>query len=200
MTLKPSTRNITRVYRQATEAQIASGMSWYDAANDEAARLADLHGVTLDVAAGVIAALSPMMGWGANKLVAGRILAEQGRATSGAMKANIAKANRIILGEPVLDVLKSDKVRNFYLCIAARGETNGVCVDRHAMDVAVNKRQTETERGKLTPRQYAEYAAAYQRAASILNVPAAKVQAVTWVAWRARYWSEGAFDTARSAA
>lgn len=200
MTLKPSTRNITRVYRQATDAQIASGMAWYDVANDEAVRLSGLYNVTVDVASGVIAALSPMMSWAANKLVAERIIRAQGTATDGALKANIAKANRIILGEPVLDVLTSDKVRNFYLCIAARGETNGVCVDRHAMDIAVNTRRSESERGKLTPKQYAEYAAAYQRAASILGVPAAKVQAITWVAWRARYWSEGAFDTARSAA
>src|SRR6478735_1435152 len=152
--LTPSVRNVTRVFRTATPEQLSGALDWYADANRVAAALAVKNDVSLSVAAGVIAALSPLNSWGANVNLAARFL-EAGGLTSGYLKVGLAKAARILAGEDVLTVLASDKVRNFYLCIVSAGETDGVCVDRHAYDIAVNTRHTDATRPGLTGKRYA---------------------------------------------
>lgn len=199
-TYTPSVRNITRVFRAATAADIDAGADWYRDANNVAGALALKHGVTADIAAGVIAAVSPLNSWGNNVNLAARILAAGGTLTTGGLRANIAKANRIILGERVTDVLTSDKVKNFYLAIVSNGQA-GVCIDRHAFDIAVGKRLTDDTRpGNIKGKRYSEIALAYVRAAQILSaeydieLSPAQVQSVTWTEWSRRFWARGAFD------
>lgn len=198
-----ATRNITRVYRTATPDQIESGLNWYGTAYDIAGSLADEHGTTREVAAGVLAALSPLNSWQANVNLATRFLAEGGL-HAGYLSGGLAKARAILAGAPVLDILTSPKVQNFFHCILTRGLTTAVCVDRHALDVAMNVRHTDTTRPEIKGKRYTETVAAYQRAAVILSkegqaVSAAQVQAIVWVTWRRRYWAEGAFDAAIAA-
>ena len=64
-------------------------------------------------------------------------------------------------------------------------------VDRHAWDIYTNTRLNPT---RVTDKRYREAADAYRRAAKILGTTPSRVQSVTWVAWRRRYWAEGAFD------
>lgn len=197
MALAPSTRNITRLFRQATPEQIAQGAEWYAEAHGIAVRFADTYGVSVSVAAGVIAALSPNNSWGANVRLAERYIAAGGL-DAGYFRQGLAKARRILDGEDPVSVLNGLKVTNFYLSILTEGR-EGICIDRHAASLAAGVRQTEGIH--LTPKQYAAYADAYRRAHRILvreghAVTVAQVQSVTWKLWRNKFWSEGAFDLA----
>lgn len=193
----PEAENIVALFIDAVASGIVAD-NWYLEAREVAEALGKEYGYSTEVAAGVIAAVSPMNSWGANVNLAGRILAAAGQLASGYMKVGLAKANRIIAGEAPLEVLVSDKVSNFYRCIVSAGE-DGVCIDRHAYDIAVNVRHTDATRPGLKGKRYASVAACYVTAAESLSaegysVTAAQVQSVTWVQWRSRFWNRGAFD------
>lgn len=196
----PSTRNVTAVFRSATPEQIESGIAWYADARRLAQTLAAKHGVSLPVAVGVIAACSPLMAWGANVNLADRMLASGGTLTTGYMRANLDKASAIMAGADPVTTLRGLKVTNFYLSILSGG-AEGVCIDRHAFSLAVNDRSLSNNMPSLSPKRYAAAAEVYTRAARILSrevgrpISPAVVQSVTWVVWRSRFWSEGAFDS-----
>lgn len=194
----PLTRNVTTLFRSADADLTRAGLTWYADAHNHALAIAGAHNISTDAAAGIIAALSPMNSWGSNIRLATRFV-EAGGLTSGYLGANLRKAQRILDGEDPRAVLTSHKVSAFFECIVANGETDAVCIDRHAIDLATKTRHTDATRPRLTPTRYAEFADTYRRAARILTregmaVSAAQVQAVTWVAWRRLWWSEGAFD------
>lgn len=190
--LAPATRNVTRIFRAATPAQYEAGMAWYADARNIAEVFANFHGIPVEAAAGVIAALSPLQSWGANVSLAARLIAAGGL-SEGYLSDGLGKANAILAGANPADVLTSHKVGNFYRCIVAGGDTSDVCVDRHAYSLAVNKRY-EGEIPNLTPKRYTAVADTYRRAGDILGVAPARVQAVTWGVWRQRFWAPGAFD------
>jgi len=198
-TRMPKTAHITRLFRTATPEQIDTAVNWYADAHEVASALAVKNGVWIGTAAGIIAACSPMLSWGANVNLAARLMKEGGL-TSGYLKSNLAKANRILAGEVPLDVLGGDKVRAFYLGIFHAGRTTAVCIDRHAWSLAVNHRYAEGNIPTLKGKRYAAAQEAYTRAARILSIEYGRdltppmVQSVTWVLWRAKFWAEGAFD------
>lgn len=191
------TRHITAVYRAASDRDRAEGEAWYAEALHVAERVALATGHPVSVAVGVIAATSPRMGWGPNVRLAHRILST-GDTSSGYLKVGLAAAARILQGEDPLLVLRARKVSNFYRAIVSAG-VDGVVVDRHALDIAHGER-IEGQRPSPTERQYDDVAERYVRAARVLTrelgrtVSPAEVQATTWLAWRRRYWSDGAFD------
>lgn len=177
----PYAANVLAVYYRATPAERANGFEWYARANRLALRLSP-DDVTK--AAGVIAALSPMMPWGRNVLLAERTFAEGGL-SGGALSANVAKANRIYNGEHPADVLTSDKVGNFWRNIAFPYDNRGVTIDRHAYDIAVGKRTDDDARKVLARKSvYAHFADIYREAAATACVSAPYLQAITWVVWR----------------
>lgn len=200
----PSVRNITRVYRAASAEHKLAGVAWYNESHTFAEMLAEAYGVTVSTAAGVIAAVSPLNSWGNNKKLAARIVSEGGTARGGYLTLGMDKANAILTGGDPMVILKGEKITAFYLGILTRGETDAVCVDRHAWSLAVSVRYANGTIPGLKGERYAAASDAYRRAASIITretgtpISAAQIQAVTWLAWRARYWSAGAFDGAES--
>ncbi|URP22102.1 hypothetical protein SEA_BIG4_344 [Microbacterium phage Big4] len=192
------TRNITAVFRSADAALIEEGIAWYSDAKLIAEAFAAKHDVSLVVSAGVLAALSPLNSWGNNVNLAARMLASKGTLDSGYLKANLAKARRI-MAEGTTEALGGLKVNNFYASIVSGG-AEGVTIDRHAWCIAHNDRSKSNNIPSLSPKRYAEIAECYTRAARILSreygmpLSPAVVQAVTWVVWRRRYWGAGAFD------
>lgn len=197
-TRTPKTRNITMLFRKATPAEIAEGIQWYRDAHEIAEALGAKNGITVERAAGIIAALSPMNAWGSNVNLAARFMAAGGL-TEGYLKNGLKKADRILHGEQILQVLTSLKIRNFYLGIASEGIL-GVCLDRHSWSVACGHRFGNFM-PTLTPKRYAAGVEAYTRAARILSkeydeeFTPAQVQAITWKLYRRMYWSDGAFDS-----
>lgn len=184
--VRPSATNIIAVFDQATVADLAEGMAWYDDAHALAKTIADGN---VAMGAGVIAALSPVMKWDRNMMLAVRAF-EDGKA-SGALTASVEKADRIMAGEAPLDVLSGNKVRAFYAAIFDPTVAREVCVDRHAFDIAVGRETDDKTRGILTRKgAYESYAACYCRAARMIekrdgiSYSPAQIQAITWCAWR----------------
>lgn len=185
-----SAANILAVYRQSTGEERTAGREWYADANRLAQILMhtpDERGpmLTLAGAAGVIAALSPLTPWNRNKELAIRAVSDG--TASGTLGNSVRAANRILAGEPPEDVLKSDKVLNFYLSIL--GSWDAVCIDRHALEVYHGKRYTDKTRPAVGKRLYREAADAYREAAKTLhaegtNISATALQAITWLTWR----------------
>jgi hypothetical protein len=182
--LKPTAGRVLRVYRAASPEQVTEGLEWYANAHDIAVALdpADPR-----AAAGVLAALSPRMTWGRNVELARR--AYDDGAASGTLGWACRKANAILVGADPLDVLSGPKERAFFTLIATPADPRTVCIDRHAIDVAIGQRLDERDRATWFQLNrnglYETFADCYRRAAARLQVRPGQVQAVTWVAWRA---------------
>ena len=169
--------NIIAIARRATPAEIESGVQWYQTAHNEASRIA-----TLNEGAGVIAALSPRMPWDRNLAIAERAFVE-GRA-SGALSANVAKANAILDGADPLDVLGGLKVRSFYANIIYPDGRDGT-IDRLGFDMVNGRSTSDRERSGLSRKGvYEMHADYYREAGVILGLTGAQVQAITWCTWR----------------
>lgn len=191
------TRRILAVYRSADAEQIAAGMDWYRTAQFHARTIANDNGISMECAAGIIAALSPQVSWGFNLEWSREVAA--GSVINRGLNTNMGKAIAILSnGRDPLDILGGPKVRAFYACIISAGITDEVCIDRHAYDIATGRRGSA--QNGLTLKRSRAAQDAYRRAAHRLQVTgeatlsAAQLQAITWVTWRARYWATGAFD------
>jgi hypothetical protein len=206
------TCHIVAAWREATPAQFDKGTGWYRAARVIALQFAYKYDVSVEVAAGVIAATSPNNSWTANLKVAEKILFHRSAEYThrGYLGTGLAKARRILAGESPETALESKtyyKVLNFYRGIMSGG-VEGVCVDRHAYDIATGQRHTEDRTGgvdlpvrpNVSGKRYREVAQAYYDAARLLSIEEGRVitgcevQAVTWIVQRDRFWSDGAFD------
>lgn len=185
----PTPEAIVSLFHQIDLADVSAGVEWYAEAYGIACDYAERYGVSVDQAAGIIAALSPMNSWAKNIKDAERFLATGARVHT---EANMRKCERILAGEDVHTVLNADKTQNFWLGIVSQG-AEGVCIDRHAIDIALGVRHTEKSRPTLGKRLYRAAADAYRAAADMLNaeganVTPAEVQSVTW-AEHVRRWS-----------
>jgi hypothetical protein len=189
----PSPDQIIRAFEQIDLADVSAGVEWYADAYGIAADYAERYGCTVEQAAGVIAALSPQQGWAQNVRSAERFLADN--SVSVHTRVTMDKCRRILAAdsrESILAILNADKTQNFFLSIATQG-AEGVCIDRHAIDIALGVRHTEKSRPSIGKRLYRAAADAYRVAAERLNAEGAdltpaEVQAVTWAAHVAR-WS-----------
>lgn len=182
--------NILDVFSGIDMADASASVEWYAEARALAESLAAETGYSVDQCAGVIAATSPMMSWEKNQELAARVL-RAGGLTSGYLGAGLRKCDAILAGADILATLSGLKIQNFYLSIRSAG-AEGICIDRHAIDIALATRHSDAERPSLTPKQYATFAGAYAAAAESLQaeglpISPAELQAITWVAWRAEH-------------
>lgn len=185
--MKTSTRNITRTFRNATDADRAAGREWYARAH---ALAVELDPENPRRGAAVIAVLSPMLSWPRNVQLARDAYA--GRPL-GCLSRNADKARRILAGEAPETVVSGSKVTAFWQTIADPTNLNApVTVDRHAVDIAAGRPLDDTARAALLSgkARYEAIADLYRRAAKILSREtgehwtAHEVQAVTWTYWR----------------
>lgn len=189
------TRNVLAVYYAADLLELQAGAAWYDQANALANTLASLYQISPLVAAGVLAAVSPIKSWKSNVALAERLLAVRAAtgatalAQGGYLPLGLGKVDALLaLAEPTADavasILGGNKITAFFQCIA--GDGNGVCVDGHAQNIALHGRVRKpiTDAGKITDAQYLAFANAYRAAAKAAGTTAAVMQAVTWVAYR----------------
>lgn len=179
--------NILKAYFASDDEDRTSGATWYDDAR-ATAHLLDPDNV--ERAAGVIAAMSPLMSWPQNLIRATEVYQT---GTTRGMGKNVRKAVAIYNGGDPKDILRGPKVTSFYANIM--GDVDGVTVDRHAIDAAIGKVLTDKERTavvKATKSRdgYDLLRTAYKMAADILagegmaNLNGAQLQAVVWVYWR----------------
>lgn len=182
--MRPLTPRILRVYDSATPEQLAEGAEWYHNAHGLAASLDPKNPRR---AAGVIAALSPRLPWAKNVELAGRVYAE-GRA-SGVLGRSRRAADAIFGGADPLDVLGGPKVRAFFTLINDPEDPKTVCVDRHAIDIALGDEKLSDRTRPALHRgdMYERFCRSYRRAAVHLGCLPSAVQATTWVTWRAAH-------------
>ena len=192
------TRNVLAVYDLATSGERVEGMEWYNRANRVAATIAAEHGISLETAAGVIAALSPNNRWERNIVDAENVIrafsiggAEEAEnvkvCTYGKMRT---KAIQILEATSIVDhasILNGRKITAFYECII--GRMDAVCIDGHAYSIWFGDRLTMKQVPNIGKKLYAEIVSDYVEAARLLSengtsVTAFEVQAITWCAWR----------------
>ena len=188
----PKASNILAIYGAATADDLRDGLSWYQDAHNWCRTMARGRSHLVARNAGIVAALSPLNGWGNNKRKAAeliskraRIIIEPGKPNGIGLGKNVEKAIAIYNGADPLDVLRGDKVRAFYSTILdPQGDVIPV-IDRHAFDIAVGERTNEKRRAALSRKGvYSEFADAYRDAARIVGIGSAQMQAITWLAWR----------------
>jgi hypothetical protein len=184
-------RHIERYYTELPEEHRNGGALWYH----RAANLAeDIGRGNLHKGAGIIAALSPQTGWAHNVEIAKK--AGRGNFSGLHTGDNIEKAKRIYEGEDPMDILGGHKVRNFYQNISRPDDPEPVTIDRHAHDIAINKRLGgpvgKDVRGLSSDNRYQHFLDAYHSAAHRLDEPRTNsVQAATWLHWAGYNPNEG---------
>jgi hypothetical protein len=155
-------------YRDADKAN--GGVQWYDDARALAQDIADDSDVTLKVASGVIAALSPRMQWVTNVNAARKACKGEAYGALGTSKRN---ADRILKGEDPLDVLRGPKTRAFYQAIM--GDDDAAVLDTwmlQAVGLPGN--------ASLSITKYNALSAALHQAADAEGVGTSTLQAVVW--------------------
>lgn len=171
--------NVVSVYRRASDAEHAEGMTWYNEAYNLAVSLSPGDPWR---GAGVIACYSPLTPWWRNVELATDSLTS-GVARRDFLPVMSAQAQRILDGEHPLDVLGGDKVRAFASAIATNGASDVATIDRHAHDIAMGRVFTDAER-KIGKRLFRVMSAHYREAAAEVGIRTAQIQAITWVVWR----------------
>jgi hypothetical protein len=171
--------NIISAWNAATPEDIRHGRAWYPVAHD----LAEILGNgDARMGAGVIAALSPSIGWEYNCTLARD--ASNGN-VHGHTEQNLDKVRAILAGTDPEDVLPaSKKTGHFYRNIADPSDPDPVTVDRHAHDVAIGETYGARDRGLGCATRYATLAHAYREASRRLGELPNVVQAVTWTRQR----------------
>lgn len=203
-------RNITRAFRKATPAHMAAGLGWYAEAYRVAAQIWPERP---DLAAGVIAALSPRCQWSTNQVWAAAVVhaARTGQACPAvSTMPNRRTAWAIANGESPVTALgtftKSGKVKSgmkiraFWANIM--GDQTAVTCDVWAVYAALGYKDESMVK---SPANYARVAAAYRHAARILSrtegrvVSPREVQAAVWVSVRGSKPSDAGFHAAAAA-
>jgi hypothetical protein len=198
---RANTRHIAGMLAMATQADIAEGLAWYQEAGSFAERLGKSYGITTDQAAGVLAAISPKMGWRQNCIV-GEAMIDAYKAGLDAMAvpgpglpAMRRKAVAILRLDAdeatpaaIASILSGPKITAFYRNIT--GSTDDVTVDGHAYAVWKGERITTTETPSIGKALRASISRAYRlvadRSEAICGeaLTPCQVQAVTWVTYR----------------
>ena len=181
------TANIITRFDSIDLADVSAGIEWYADAREFCITLAAECGYTAAQVAGVVAAVSPLNSWESNKRLAERIVRAGGGIASGYLPLGLRKADAILAGASALRTLNAQKTSNFWLAITSGGR-RGICIDRHAHDIAMGRLYTDKERGGVSGKRYDTIAAAYVAAAAELSargcvISPAELQSVTWVSW-----------------
>lgn len=174
--------DILQVYEQASPSDFAA-RHWYRHARQACQQLADETGLSLEVAVGVVAVLSPRLKWEANIREARKVI--EGK-TSMALGRNVEKARRILATGRV--ELSGPKVTSFYRNILEPDDSQAITVDTWAARVWSG----DWTWGKpVDKKTYWQIAADYREAARQVGLLPCELQAITWESVRRIVTSKG---------
>ena len=199
---RANTRHISGMLMLASQADIISGLHWYQRAYDLSVRFIHTYeGLTMGQAVGVIAALSPNNKWERNCIDAEAMIktwaigGDYNMIKVCTFNPNKQKAIAILSldmesvdTEAIPKILNGQKVVAFYRSIM--GDKNAVCVDGHAYAIFIGERVPTTKTPSITPKLFETIQRAYQlvakRSADLCGIELSptQVQAVTWVTYR----------------
>ena len=194
--LSVNAREIVAKFTLATSQEVQYGVDWYATALKIASRIASKYGTTTEVAAGVIAALSPNNRWERNIIDAENIIkcwAAGGTdedvlavtcCTYSTMKQ---KALDILTRDiPIVEILNGPKIIEFFNCIT-NPMLNDVCIDGHAYSVWFGQRLTMKQVPNIGKKLRQQIKTDYVDACTFINeelnesFTPADIQAITWV-------------------
>jgi hypothetical protein len=183
MRLRHSVARVDGWLSVATAQDLANGLAWYDRARSMAESIARRYGVSVECAAGVIAALSPRCQWASNVRAADAMVAW---AQAGELHApvvagtlsNRAKAWDIATGADPDAILSGPKVRAFYANIM--GDRDAVTVDVWAARAAEGRDWPHAP----VKRRYRLLAESYRRAGERRGMHPRDAQAAVWTVYR----------------
>ena len=159
------------------------GEAWYARARDIARGLAQKYpAYPLHTTSLVLAALSPRVSWERNIAYADKLLRDGESATIPVLGRSKANAVAAMGGA---ESVNGPKTSAFAHLIEYPDDANGVCVDTHAINIALGYVASEKEVKHYAARVGNSYIAqCYVDVAADLNVLPSTVQAVTWCYWR----------------
>lgn len=191
--------NIKSTYYQALQYPTIAecGLNWYFDAKTTAIKLAKRYHTSIEAVCGVIAALSPNNRWQRN-LVDAELLLKHWKIGNKLESFKVAtynhnkdKAWQIVHGVKPLEALRGNKTRAFYQCLLNPSNSHSVCIDSHAINIALGKSQAIAQTPTLNSGNYKLLALAYRLATDEINyeslessVLPMQVQAVTWTLYR----------------
>ena len=185
--------NINKVFKQATQAEIDHGLTWYQDAQDACQDMADTYELPLGIVVGVVAALSPTNRWERNLVDADNMLATF---TGGGYCEDCApctyktmrdKAWKVLSdgvqqdADAIAKTLNGPKITDFFWCIMG---TDVCVIDGHAWCIANADRRTMQEVPSIGKKLRKELQAAYSKAGKRNGMTAFEMQAATWVTWK----------------
>jgi hypothetical protein len=182
--------NLLAVFEEATPQEVIEGMAWYDEAHELACDLARRYGVSLDVAAGVLAALSPRSRWERNAVDARNVVEAYVRGRDpmavpcSTFHRNKERAIEILMAGTRHGILSGNKVNAFADNIEDP-DTDAVTVDSHAYNAWVGERAISNGTGpRVTPKRFRECAADYRKVAELYHIQPHQAQAIIWLTWK----------------
>lgn len=183
--------NICRIYAEANEFDMKSGLDWYVRTREYIQKQADKFGYPLRNAVGCYAVISPSLAKELNdrQLVTALTVHSLGLPLEDASigvygMPNKRKAMRCLSGD--LSAVGGNKVTRFYRNLLGIGDMD-VTVDRWAMRVGLNDPTIQDTQG-LTKVQYKQIHDAYVTASEDTGLLPLQIQAVTWEVFRNRYY------------
>jgi hypothetical protein len=187
--------NIKAIYLLATTQEKIDGANWYKSAHKIALNLADNYGLTLQTAAGVIAALSPRNKWTRNVIDAENLIETFVRDPESAVNIKVCtfnknkekalkilRNNQDFFTDNTREILSGPKLNEFFNCIL--GVQDDVCIDGHAYCIFNGSRTSLKDVPSIGVKLRKEIKSDFRKAAAKFNISAAEMQAITWVAWR----------------
>ena len=205
--LSPNAGHIIAKFALATTAECVTGQQWYKNAHEIASRLARNNNITVEKAAGVLAALSPNNKWERNCLDAEHLIQafisgeeedarEVSVCTYSAMKDKAIKilmlsnSNKVDHSFDILKILNGPKIKEFYRCIM---QTKDVTVDGHAYSIWFGERMTMKQVPNIGKRLRERIKSDYLDATEWINLEMntnylpSDIQAITWVCHKRIY-------------
>ena len=181
MTTRKIAANLRRIRRNATAEHVAEGRAWYGEARTLAETLADEafeatgDAVSVEFAAGVLAAFSQNATWKANVTMARRYLTGQGQ---NGMASVMAEIDAMESGVPPHEAIGALKRPDFWRNMV--GDKTAVTCDRHHLRAAYGA----DTKISLTPDVHAAVTEATRIVADEFGETPADCQAVIWCAVR----------------
>tara|TARA_B100001559_G_scaffold170324_1_gene142747 strand:+ start:16080 stop:16769 length:690 start_codon:yes stop_codon:yes gene_type:complete len=194
--LSVNAREIVAKFTLATSQEVQLGCDWYASAFQISCRIANKYGLRPEVAAGVIAALSPNNRWERNIIDAEAIIKcwAAGGTDEDILAVKVCtytkmqeKALDILRwGHSIVEILNGPKIIEFFNCIT-NSALNDVCIDGHAYSVWFGQRLTMKQVPNIGKKLRQQIKDDYVDATSFINeelnesFTAADIQAITWV-------------------
>jgi hypothetical protein len=182
---------IVDLYNRTPQDTRESAIDWYREAHEEAQMLASKHNVSLDVAVGVVAVLSPRLKWDLNIEYADQILghntvSDSLDATMRCFKTSRIKAWDVKVQGSVDGILRyksAPKTYSFHQNILHPDSSDYVTIDTWAVIIASPILCNNNDLA-VTGKTYTKIADAYREAARIVGILPSELQAITWVQYR----------------